>query len=383
MKYVDVVLDLDDRRRTQGRSARPAPRTASSRVSVHLSHKPIRLGELAFEQFWIPHPGLYGERNRESPNRQAIIDWFWRLCESEGSSQDDQAIQESYVLASLLPLARSNGSRRVFADAAQYRNDRRRQPQRKERLRELDGMLRVAQDEGIDSQEFHNRTADILGPPHYSEEVIACYDRLAAEILHDACAEFREGGIDGLKLATARWVAKTNTIGRRRGHVHEKQALDILSYECRAAFHRCYSATWFAILKKLAEEFDLSQESRLFHRLWHLDQGRDLPGRPDDRFHVFHGHIFGLHPACGDFLCTETGRRLTGDLLAAPGHDPCHQRFLHGLLIAVFDYARQHDDQRQLRRKQPSIVVDSLESVSTTRIACHGRRPHRGRSVAH
>ena len=344
-----------------------------------LCRKQTALGPLPLDQWWIRKQGLYGERGNDSANRQEIVDCFWSLCQAEGSALEDRPIQEVYILATLLPQARSNASRRVFADASLTKYDAEEQLNRAAVVEQLEQMLQVARDTKLDVLSFYRRTGDVLGPPQYEVDVHTCYEEFVEEILGETCDALRHGGED-LQLSLDRWAEKMRKIGRRSGHAMEKTVLDVLSYECRSAFHQCYSVVWQLLLERLQVEFSLSEECVLFHRLWHLDQL--LPSNEGDEHlvHLFHGHLFGLHPACGDFICTPTGAELVGELVMAPSDNSCHQRFLNGLLIAVHQYAIRNDVAKELRKKQPS--GGDVEDAERQQIARKsGRRP-KGRREA-
>ncbi|MBP86085.1 MAG: hypothetical protein CMJ64_05110 [Planctomycetaceae bacterium] len=333
---------------------------------LKLCRKQVVLGPLQLDQWWIRKPGLYGERGNDSPNRQAIVDCFWSLCQADGSAREDRPIQEAYILATLLPHARSNGSRRVFADASLTKDDAEEALDRDAVIEQLELMLQSARDVELDVPSFYQRTRDVLGPPQYDDHVQKCYSDYVEEILGDTCDALRRGGTEVLQLALDRWAEKMTKIGRRSGGAMQKTVLDVLSYECRAAFHQCYSAVWQRLLEKLRIEFSLPEEGVLFHRLWHFDQL--LPSNESDEHHVhlFHGHLFGLHPACGDFISTQTGAELVGELVMAPRDQSRHLRFLNGLLIAIHHYAVRNDVAKELRKKQPSGA--DIEAVERQQI---------------
>ncbi len=247
-------------------------------------------------------------------------------------------------------------------------------------VEQLELMLQSARDTELDVSSFYRRTGDVLGPPQYEDEVQTCYKEFVEEILGETCDALCRGGTEDLQLSLDRWAEKMRKIGRRTGHTMEKKVLDVLSYECRSSFHQCYSAVWLLLLERLHVKFSLAEEGVVFHRLWHLDQM--LPSNHSDEHyvHLFHGHLFGLHPACGDFICTPTGAELVGELVMAPSDNSCHQRFLNGLLIAVHQYAIRNNVAKELRKKQPSGGdVDDAERQQIDRK--NGRRP-KGRREA-
>jgi hypothetical protein len=106
------------------------------RFEFELCRKRAQFGSVAVDQFWMDHATIYGQRNQRAANYEAIVEGFWGLCWREGSVLLDE-VQDSYLLAKLLPYARSNGSRRVFEDAVPARSTVARR-QRQRLLQDLD-----------------------------------------------------------------------------------------------------------------------------------------------------------------------------------------------------------------------------------------------------
>ena len=366
IKRETITLSLEDMSEVVG-DAVVDPTQAGGpgdRFQFQLCTRNTLLGELVFDQWWMDKRGLYGERNFYSPNRQAILDLYWAICLHVGTALHDQDTQETYVLASLLPHTRSNGSRRVFVDASLTHYEHDRELKRSEYLLELKNVLEAGKHDAASALVFNRRTADILGPPVYEADVTSIYDEFTEQILHGPRQELRRHGIAGLNASLKAWQQKMRTIGRRSGHEKEKQALDMLSYECRAAFHRIYSATWTAIIEYLANERNLCDEAILFHRLWQLQQCMPSNEAECDRFFLFHGHIFGLHPAAGDMICTEPGRDLVAELILSPSDDACHRRFLNGMMLAAFFYSDKYNVAKELRKPAPGeFFIGSFETT--------------------
>ena len=102
-------------RRTGNPCDEPEITAPLSTFRFHLCRKPVQFGPFAFDHWWMNTSTLYGQRNRPACNQDAVIDCFWAKCMQQGSVFDDQ-VQETFILAKLLPHARSNGSRKVFVD---------------------------------------------------------------------------------------------------------------------------------------------------------------------------------------------------------------------------------------------------------------------------
>ena len=355
----------------------PAVSTPLRTFRFNLCRKPVQLGALAFDHWWMNTATLYGQRNRPSPNQDSVIECWWAICMQRATVFDD-AIEESYILAKLLPHARSNGSRKVFVDCHPTRQGGRKELA--ESVATLDKRLAEGRDEQMDKLEFRNRTADCLGPPIYPQEVQDRYFQLSAELLAEAKEALQSKGPSGLNVPFDRWKQWMNSIGRHRGHELEKQVLDALSYECRTALHRCYSLVWCLLISHLQQKYAISPESAAFHAFWHLDQC-EPSAQPDlMNFHLFHGHVFALHPACGTFMLTQTGCELLGDWLTVDS-TATYQRLLHGLYVAMDHYAQRNQVYALLRRGEGRVtsmpdMVAIEEQMAEER---SGRRRHRRR----
>lgn len=147
-------------------------------------------------------------------------------------------------------------------------------------------------------------------------------------------------------------------IGRRGGHALDKQVLDILSYECRAAFHRCYSAGCWDLIPRLTLKYHLSPANQCFLHFWHLDHCSESAQGPHAMFHLFHGHIFALHPAGAALLQSPTGRDLLATWLQEPESAAAFGRLLHAIFVTLHRYVEQRETGASNRRKQP-IYSDS------------------------
>lgn len=148
--------------------------------------------------------------------------------------------------------------------------------------------------------------------------------------------------------------------------------------EGRAALYRCYSAVWFDLLSHLELKYNLSRESVLYHRLMHFDVV--LPsddGNAD--FHLFHGHIFALHPGLGLFFQTKTGGELISDFLSdESGTLPFH-RLLNGFWISLFDYNSRSERYAASRKKGDVTTHDGdIEEMYAAQLSQQKYRRRRG-----
>ena len=339
-----------------------------------LCRNQITLGEIEIDQFWMSHASLYGQRNQSAINLDPLVDFWWAQC-SHAGTQCETGVQESYLLAKLLPYARSNGSRRVFVDSFQTVPGNRSRRLRKW-TEDLNGLLADSRDEGYDELAFQRATSDLIGPPAYPEEVWQHYRSLSAELFDEARNAIDNEGLEATKRVLRDWKRLFNSIGRRRGNPIEKQVLDVLSYESRAALHRCYSSVWDVLLNALGNPYRMTNESYIFHQLWHFDRCQESDHGDESYFHLFHGHVFGLHPACGPVLLTQCGGELFAKWLR-DGTLQSYHRVLHALAVAVGYYADQYDIARLLRQGAGSTeTVGDMVAVEEQETARRrGQRP--------
>lgn len=305
-------------------------------LSFELCRKKTPLGPVEVDQFWMPIRSVYEQRQRTARNYAVIVECFWALCLKHATIFSEE-VQDSFILAKLLPWTRSNGSRRIFADAVLTSPDRL-GTSRRQIIAGLDDALARNTHCEIDIVAFRDAVARILGPRPVDEPVQRRYQEIAGELLGAGRTALQNWGTPGLSAPLQKWRSWMTAVGRRGGNSLDKQVLDILSYECRAALHRCYSAAWCELLPYLAARYELSAESIVFHRFWHLEPCQPQ-GTRDSLFHLFHGHIFALHPAAALFSLTNSGAKLLGDWLLEPEPGPAYRRLLSGLLLAIAAYS--------------------------------------------
>jgi hypothetical protein len=307
------------------------------KIRFELCRKEVALGNLEFEQWWMDKHSVYGDRNRNASNLLPIIDFYVGLCNRHLTILD-QHTQDCIILAHLVPHIRSNGARRVVSDAVLTRA-KTMGADRRSTVDELEQLLRSGRYDEVDIVRFHEQTMGAIGPPDFEDEIWELYQEMADRLLAAGRFAFFEKSGGGVNLAIDQWKEWMTSIGRRRGFEVEKKVLDILSYESRAAIHRCCSQVWDHLVFHLADKYGMSHEAVMFHRFWHLEQQQksNMPDKGD--FRLFHGHVFALHPACSNFLMTPTGRELVGNWLLDPHSSTIYRRMLQGIAIAVFDYS--------------------------------------------
>ena len=304
--------------------------------TLQLMSRQTALGDSLFEQFWVPKTGLFGTRNNRSGNHSAVLDFYRCLCVDRVNDRHDMPAKV-HLLASLLPLVRSNGSQKVFPDASVV--TAKDCPTQSEFCSEtLELHLKPSEAEQITLIDFCNRNRKALEFPTFPDATYSTYREYESELLANATDQWWHDPTGAQRRVEQRWLQWRDGFGRRRGNKEKKDVLNILSYECKAAFHQAYSAMWVEMIPHLIAGNDNQLFSQRFHTLWHLDHRIAVPGHDRD-IHLLHGLVLGLHPALGTLLKTETGSRVVGETVAAPKDTDAQQRILHAILVALHLYA--------------------------------------------
>lgn len=316
-------------------------------LSFRLRRKKETFGATTLDHWWMPVQSLYPTAKSEPDNFQAIVAGYWQLCKQDGS-QHDAEVAESYLLARLLPMMRSIGSRRIVADARLTKS----RAARAESGEVLESLLAADSLVPMSEVEFRDKTGEVLGPNGLSTEDQERYWDFSQQLFSGPLSRLADDEAGALTELRQRWLGWTKGFARHRGWENEKRILDIFSYEMRAALHRCYSAVWAGLLlPHLHSEHHLSPESAKFLEFWHLEQSRESePGSPA-YFHLFHAQSFGLHPAGSLFIQTPTGKSLIGEWIQSGGlwGSDSFGRMLRGLYLTVFHYNERLDSGRMCR----------------------------------
>ena len=316
-------------------------------------------GTVPVDQWWMEVTPLYAQRqNRklQSRNHRQVIDCYWAICQAEQATGEREA-QERFLLASLLPHMRSQGSRKVFDDA--FLKAGRRDVQVQE-VAELENLLYAGRNVCLSRDDFHEQTLELLRDISPLPEFEVMKNGLSSQLLDDACKHLRRGlsPLEGIEIAKTAWDQMHRQFGRRAHCELQKLVLDALSYEARAAFHHCYSRVWFALTLSLQRRCQLSEQSAFFLIFWNTSEVARLRTMSVGIWSLFHGHVFGLHPGTARFLLTSTGRQLMGDWLSHLEEVTQYQQLLNGLFISISDYNRRRIDERSSRRQQARTNLD-------------------------
>jgi hypothetical protein len=214
--YEDLLVDDGSCRMRFGPKTGEPWVVGGREILFQMCRSQTQMGSVPVDQFWMPLAGVYGQRNRQSPNYQALIDCFWAQCWKHATVLHDD-VQQSFILARLLPKARSNGARRVFADSTAD-GPKTNLKNKRAFVRELDELFRTSRDCELTEVDFRDRKAEFLGPPAYDPWVWDYYRELESEILGEGCSALVANGAAGLAPVMEMWQEKMRQIGRRAGN---------------------------------------------------------------------------------------------------------------------------------------------------------------------
>jgi hypothetical protein len=323
--------------------------SSTKRFTFELMHKQTLMGDVPVHQFWMRRSSVYGTSGQRARNRPPILDFGWWQGFLTLSTMF-KGFQETFILAHLYPHARHRGSQRVFADAVLTEGALRNQRERAA-LRQLDQYLMAEPHRRMGLAQFRTKSAKLLGPPKLKHVERQVYAKLVEPFLHEGRQALSKQGVDGLRVPIDRWKKWMATMGRHRGHSIEKRVFDIVSQEIKAALNRYYSIAWNALVNELEEGYELTEQSVMFHRFWHIEQFRETK-RHGRLMHGFQGHVLALHPGAAMFLFSTEGPKIMGNWLKEPSNSHAFERVLYGLYVAMICYQNHRDDTKGLRTKR-------------------------------
>jgi len=325
-------------------------RTAAREYRFPLSAKPVQLGGLILRQFWMDAGDVYANAD--------VVEYFRDRCIKAGTAAQ-RGPAEWYLLSMLLPDAPRTTRNAIMSDA-RWGSGTFAQDVRCRSLAELESFLAADEREVRSMPSFRDGAMAALGMPKLDDAAAARYRAFEAELIDEPRVLLDTDAAGAVTLLRQRFAKAYQRWGRRSGHEAEKLLLDTFAYECRVAFHRCYSSLWTELMGDLSQRFKLDhRELRLVH-LWHLDHVSE-GAQPESDFHLFAGHVFALHPALGLLMQTKGGRAAVGDYLAADGVENWErplQRLLYSVELALYVYAGASEEIRQGRRKKPVTLAD-------------------------
>ena len=176
------------------------------------------LGDSLFQQFWLPKQGLLGTRKKRSGNHAAVLDFYRSLCVDRINDRHEMSAKV-HLLASLLPLVRSNGSQKVFPDASVV--TAKDCPAQSEFCSEtLELHLKASKAEQITLVDFCNGNRDALEFPAFPDAMFSLYREFESELLVNAADQWWYDPTGAQLLAEQRRLQWRDGFGRRRDSTH-------------------------------------------------------------------------------------------------------------------------------------------------------------------
>jgi hypothetical protein len=348
-----------------------------------ISHKRQQMGNDFVNQLWMPRTTLYKPDKEE--NSINLVECFWDLClaTSGGAAPGHPDDRETYLLAHLLPHSLSLLSREVMPDSTFIGPDGPRSVWA-DAVRDLGTRLpKSFPTKALPLEKFRDLTYAGFGMPELTGEEVELYEQVCAELLTEPCALMDGDRGRAIELSTGRWNELKQKYYPRRHWMspQAKRVFSVISYECRTAFHECYSDVWVELLRGdgppirgtrgpiWPEDLQITPRDLCFLKLWNLvlKSGSD---RPEDSFHHWRGHVLALHPAGALLIETERGRQVIGDLVSAVlgrGEVPQADEFLQTVhrmrefrdlnyaLIEASNVYVEHRDETLLRRRNRRV----------------------------
>ncbi len=203
-------------------------------------------------------------------------------------------------------------------------------------------------------------------------------------------------GLDNFANSLERFVTKW----RRRGNADfEHRFIDMLSYECKAAFYLTYANAWRSLVGWLEKHEGIDVGSQRFLRLWH-NQNQPIELRPpagdphapthrrDPRVaepgldylpDIFSGQVLSLHPLSGIVMNDPALLSVIGRFVRSPEYEqvmssgcadtcPTYWSFLEVILIAANQYRLMRQSAKSQRGRK------TVGGNSTTQLA-HDNAP--------
>lgn len=310
---------------------------------IAVCDKDATLGSETFRQFWLKNTSVYGGRKRPAENQAAILGFFHRMALDIDCDVDHRNAAPTYLLASLASDIRSNKSQDVFPDASPANTS---SAKRYRMVADLDDILKQTAGDELSCDDFycHSRTVGDLAEP--SDEVAEEYLMLESHLYAGVLDDWVDEPEICARLVQERWRDWTHRARRSDcSHVF-KNVLNVLSYESKAALHQCYSLLWLHLADAFAKQED-SLFVRQFHRFWHCDH-RVSTGDVQD-MHLFHGHVFGLHPAFSLMIQTETGGSIIADAVGKAMSSVAMRTFFAAGIVSLNFYVSDRIENRRRR----------------------------------
>lgn len=318
-------------------------RPACSGLSLSFCEKQATLGTSSFRQFWLRNSSIYGGRGRQAENQPSVLNFFHRMTVDARSLEDHRNAAETCLLASLVSDIRSNMAQHVFPDASLANWS---SAYRCRQVVALDALLRQSSGETMSSDDFYRHSRTICELAEMPSRVVDEYLTLESQLFYGVLDDWIDEPEICKQLVHERWRDWIRLTRRSSCERVFKDVVNILSYESKAALHQCYSLLWIHLADAFADQ-EGSAFVGQFHRFWHCDHRIPNDGVQD--MHLFHGHIFGLHPAFSLMIQTEVGGGIIADAVGHNFDSSAMRTFFAAAIVSLNFYMSERIERRRRR----------------------------------
>ncbi|MEQ8636375.1 hypothetical protein [Gimesia maris] len=358
--------------------------------TFELCHRELNFGGARRgEYYWMD--GRKFRSGSGGSNFRSCID-FWWACAEEANEADDIYNHENLVLAEIYSLINtSRAMQNVFLDAHLHKSvsqqhksdsplphgsqksgerDHRLPEEEYLRLRQIIESRNVLEVQNELKQLFLGDQPEENDGPHFAE----IFESWIKEPLN----EFRIGGRQVLQEYIQCELSQKISKHRKRGSNAESRLfLNMFSYECKAAFYRCYASAWAFILPILEKELGLNKLSTRFMRMWHH---QNQPGLIEGKIsQIFWGQVLSLHPLSAFVLNDPAALTVIGNWVGHPEHQHLSElnqvanskeywEVVLIILIAANEYKKSHQKWDESRGKNELVdtpVVEQNTSITS------------------
>jgi hypothetical protein len=357
------------------RAGPPEPFTATIRVQgqdfpFQIHHRPLPLGPAGTVQYYWMDSSQFriarAKRGLDPANFRNCVGHWWRTIQSGGLARDPGQIRHLILATSYALVSRDNALQNVYRDAHLAKDATKPQEQSlPEPIRHRIHAV-VA---GRDVDRLREELDLQLGGAKVQVGEMPLIRQTLEGILQHGIDSFGRDGEGGLEEFLGRldaWLAK---VRKKGGGGWRRSLLDLLSYQCKVSFYRCYANTWVDLIPWLRENRDLDIASERFLRVWHM-QNQPLE-RPDGRVipDVFGGQVLSLHPLSGFLMKDPALRAIAGRFFLSGSYEQVMSRGRVGecaeywdvvgaILSAAALYRQALDHQAERRGVHPRTTHD-------------------------
>lgn len=341
----------------------------------------------------VPYYWMDDRQFRRRPpgaNFRACVDHWWTIIGMRGDPDDYDVA--NLVLAELYPyVSTARSLQNTYLDARLHKDAD------LQRRFVLENGTRQAETERMYSlPEAECQRLRTLAASHNTDEVQKAIESLFLgevagkndmpelqksfdDFLRDGLTAFRAGGSQRLRKYIGS-IDKLFSSRRKRGSAERNRLfMNMVQYECKAAFYLCYANTWVDLVPWLEQHYKLSSYSKRLLHLWHnQNQPRENPDNiPGASRDVFCGQVLSLHPLSAFIFGKPEHRVVLGKWISHPDYDNLERQNAFGsapeywdlvatILIAATEYKNVREQWDASRGKKEQVQSRLVEAAADT-----------------